>query len=91
MNCPKPEPPPLSFVNRGATPSIWTPSDPHLLGPEHHRDEDLRLGCLCGLVDENVLEAEVLQPWVPGTHTGGADDIRMLKDLPLKTPVKEYK
>mmetsp|Transcript_5605 Transcript_5605/g.9207 ORF Transcript_5605/g.9207 Transcript_5605/m.9207 type:complete len:232 (+) Transcript_5605:1356-2051(+) len=55
-----------------------------LLDAHHDGDEALRLHGLRRLVDEQLSEAQVGQPRVPRPHTGHANHVGRLQDLPLR-------
>jgi hypothetical protein len=50
----------------------------NLLGPENNGDQTLRLRRLCGLVNQDSLEAELGDTRITSPNTGATDNIRIL-------------
>ena len=59
-------------------------TDEHdLLGPEHDRDQALRLRGLCRLIDDDLTKTKVPEARISRTDTGARDDIGSLQELAL--------
>jgi hypothetical protein len=52
-----------------------------LFGGLDHGQQTLRLDCLGGLVDEDVVEVLIVESTICGGDASGADDIRSLDDV----------
>mmetsp|Transcript_29028 Transcript_29028/g.66729 ORF Transcript_29028/g.66729 Transcript_29028/m.66729 type:complete len:327 (+) Transcript_29028:1458-2438(+) len=58
-------------------------NEDYLLGAHHDRNQALRFSCLSGLINQNLLEAEVLQARVTSTDACSANHICSLQEFTL--------